>query len=129
MTKLSIYLIPLAAAVAGAFISVSQAQAETPIPTLAAGDHADIPAGPNVSFTTKEQRDAANPSFRLGADVGAAIYGDGAMPPAGPGSMAKPAETRTVTTNDGGEQMAGRSRFGYQSGDAANPPDQPNVRL
>lgn len=129
MTKLSIYLIPLAAAIAGAFISVNQAQAETPTPTLAFGDHADIPAGPDVSFKTKEQRDAANPTVRLGADVGAAIYGDGAMPPAGPGSMARPAETRTVTTDDSAEQMAGRSRFGYQAGDAANPPDQPNVRL
>lgn len=128
MTNLSIYLIPLASAIAGALISVGQAQAQTPTVSSAAGDHADIPAGPNVSFNTREGRDAARPMAKSGADAGFVAQGDGATPPAGPGGMGVSAEARDIAASQSSKRMAGRPTPSQQSGDAAFPPAQPSVR-
>ena len=129
MTNLSIYLIPLASAIAGALISVGQAQAQTPTTSYAAGDHADIPAGPNVSFKTWQERDAARPMAKSDADAGFVAQGDGATPPAGPGGRRVSAEARAMMTEQSAERMAGRPTPSQQTGDAAYPPAQPSVRI
>ena len=129
MTNLSIYLIPLAAAITGALITVSQAQAQTPTATHAAGDHADVPAGPNVSFKTSEERSAARPMARSGVDAASVAQGDVATPPAGPGGMVVSAEARDIAASQSPKRMAGKSIPSPQAGDAAFPPAQQSARL
>lgn len=118
MMKFSMRSIPAAATMTAALIFGAQAQAQTTTtpPTTAAGDKAAMPAGPNATPKTTEQRDATKPMAKPGMDAGAASTGGSANMPAGPGTTSK-----TMQQRDTAKPMAksGAMAGSTTTGDAA----------
>jgi hypothetical protein len=71
MMKFSMRSIPAAAAMTAALVFGAQVQAQTTTPPTAAGDKAAMPAGPNTTPKTMEQRDMAKPMAKPMAKSGA----------------------------------------------------------
>jgi len=94
----SIRTIPAAVAMTAALFFGAQVQAQTTgQPSTAAGDKAAVPAAPNTSGKTMDQRDASKPMAKPGMDAGAAgTAGTGAhaTTPAGPNTMGKSMDQR-----------------------------------
>lgn len=122
MLKLALRTIPAAAAVTAALMFGAQAQAQTTTPPdTATGGSANMPAAPNSTPKTMEQRDAAKPMATPGMSGSAATGGHADMP-AGPNAKPKGAQQRDAskpTAKSGA--MAGSSA----TGDSANMTGEP----
>ncbi len=93
--KFSIRTIPAAAAMTAALLFGAQVQGQTTgQPATGAGDKAAVPAAPNTTGKTMDQRDTSKPMAKPGMDAGAAATGAHANTPAGPNTMGKSMDQR-----------------------------------
>lgn len=122
MLKLSIRTIPSAAAMTAALMFGAQAQAQTTTPpNTGTGGSANMPAAPNSTPKTMEQRDTAKPMATQGMS-GSSATGANADMPAGPNAKPKGAQPR-----DASKPMAksGAMAGSSATGDSANMTGEP----
>jgi hypothetical protein len=120
--KFSLRAIPAAAAMTASLMLGAPVQAQTtPAPTTAAGDKAAMPAAPNSTSKTMEQRDAAKPMAKSGAMAGSTGTGAHAAMPDGPKAMTKSAEERTAAKANKKPMMSNKASPKPPADETANP--------